>query len=67
MLIKNSRHGVLKYKTICDFQGNLAVLWNFRLFASSYALMCLKYLSLRLHTDSSKISVAVLRLFITSL
>jgi hypothetical protein len=32
MLIKNSRHAVLKYKTLCDFQGNLAVrlkLWNF--------------------------------------
>lgn len=70
MLIKNRRHGVLKYKTICDFQGNLAVrlkLWNFRLFASGYSVLCLKYLSLRLPADSSKVSLAALRIFINSL
>jgi hypothetical protein len=71
MLIKNSRNGVLKYKTIYDFQGNLAIrlkVWNFRLlFASSCALMWFKYLPLRLAAVSSKVSLAVLRLFITSL
>lgn len=69
MLIKNSRHGVLKYKTLFDFQGNLAVrlkFCNFSFSASSYAGMCLKYLWLRLPADSSKISLAVLRLLITS-
>ena len=57
-------------KNECDFQWNLAVrlkLWNFRLLASSYAVMCLKYLSLRPPADSSKVSLAVLHLFITSL
>jgi len=70
MLIKNTRHVVLKYKILFDFQGNLAVrlkLWNFCFFASGYAVMWLKYLWLRLPADSSKVSLAILRLFVTSL